>query len=168
METPVNLWLGVVGLGMGAHVASARALVWGAERRVIVEIKLRRLPPSGELGYPLERLRIRSGRQGTDAVVVAWGFHLDPEFVVFRGSNAFVETAPGFSRPEDRGARDLRAALIADGTLAMEDDNVYVFQTDYVFHSSSLAASVILGRAASGPEEWRGAKWTKFADLDSR
>jgi len=132
---------------------------------MIVEIKFRRLPPSGELGYPLERLRIRSGRQGSDAVVIAWGFHLAPEFVVLRGSYAFIETAPAFDRPEDRGARELRDALIADGTLARED-NVYVFQTDYVFHSSSLAASVILGRSASGPEEWRGAKWTKLVDLD--
>ena len=129
-----------------------------------MEIKFRRLPPSGDLGYPLERLRIRSGRQGSDTVVIAWGFHLDPEFVVLRGSYAFIETAPAFDRPEDRGARELRDALIADGTLARED-NVYVFQTDYVFQSSSLAASVILGQTVNGPGEWRDFNGTKLADL---
>ena len=131
-----------------------------------LDTRFRRLPQSGELGYRLEQLRIRSGRQGSDAVVVARGFYLEPEFLVLRGSEAFVETAPAFDRPEDRGARELRASLIADGTLAREGD-VYVFQADYVFHSASLAASVILGRAASGPEEWRDIDRTKLTDFES-
>ena len=133
-----------------------------------MEIKLRRLPPSGELGYPLVRLRITSTRQGTDISVRAVGFHLEPEFLVLRDSEAFVEEAPAFERPEDRGARDLRESLIEDGTLVLRDSpNLYVFQRDYVFHSASLAASVILARAASGPEEWRDASGTKLVDLDS-
>ena len=131
-----------------------------------MEIKFRRLPSSGELGYPLERLYIRSARQGSDAIVMARGFHLNEEFLVLSRSEAFVETAPAFDRPEDRGARELREALIADGTLVRRGD-VYVFQADYVFHSSSLAASVILGRAASGPEEWRDVERVKLVDLDS-
>lgn len=133
---------------------------------MIVEIKFRRLPPSGELGYPLERLALRSMRQGTDVIVTAEGFYLDPEFLVLSGSQAFVEPAPAFERPEDRGARDLREALVADGTL-VQHGPFYVFQRHYVFHSPSLAASVILARAASGPEEWRAQNWTKLVDLDS-
>lgn len=131
-----------------------------------MEIKLRRLPPSGELGYPLERLYLSSGRQGTVVVVNAEGFHLNPEFLVLSGSQAFVEAAPAFERPEDRGARELREALVADGTL-VQHGPIYVFQQDYVFHSPSLAASVILARAASGPEEWRALDWIKLVDLDS-
>ena len=130
-----------------------------------MEIKFRRLPPSGELGYPLERLYIRSMRQGTDVIVTAEGFYLDPEFLVLSGSQAFVEPAPAFERPEDRGARDLREALVADGTL-VQHGPFYVFLRHYVFHSPSLAASVILARAASGPEEWRAQNWTKLVDLD--
>ncbi len=134
----------------------------------IVEIKLRRLPPSGELGYPLVRLRITSTRQGTDVSVRAAGFHLGPEFLVLRDSEAFVEEAPAFDRPEDRGARELRDSLIEDGTLVLRDSlYLYVFQRDYVFHSASLAASVILARAASGPEEWRDVNANKLVDLDS-
>lgn len=133
-----------------------------------MEIKLRRLPPSGELGYPLVRLRITSTRQGTDVSVRAAGFHLGPEFLVLRDSEAFVEEAPAFERPEDRGARDLRDSLIEDGTLVLRDSlYLYVFQRDYVFHSASLAASVILARAASGPEEWRDVNANKLVDLDS-
>ena len=131
----------------------------------IVDIKFRRLPPSGELGYPLERLVLGSMRQGTDVIAEAAGFYLDPEFLVLRGSTAFVETAPAFGRPEDQGARELRDSLIADGVLVQHGPR-YVFQSDYVFHSPSLAASVILARAASGPEEWRDSKWTKLVDLD--
>lgn len=133
-----------------------------------MEIKLRRLPPSGELGYPLVRLRITSTRQGTDVSVRAAGFHLGPEFLVLRDSEAFVEEAPAFERPEDRGARELRDSLIEDGTLVLRDSlYLYVFQRDYVFHSASLAASVILARAASGPEEWRDVNANKLVDLDS-
>ena len=133
---------------------------------MIVEIKFRRLPPSGDLGYPLERLQLVSVRQGTDVSVTAAGFYLEPEFLVLRDSTAFVEPAPAFGRPEDRGARDLREALVADGTLVRHGP-IYVFQQHYVFHSPSLAASVILARAASGPEEWRAQNLTKLVDLDS-
>ena len=132
----------------------------------MVEIKLRRLPPSGELGYPLELLEIVSVRQGTGVGVSARGFYLEPEFLVLSGSQALVDPAPAFSRPEDRGARDLREALVADGTLVQRGP-IYVFRRHYVFHSPSLAASVILARAASGPEEWRVEDRTKLADLDS-
>lgn len=131
-----------------------------------MEIKFRRLPPSGDLGYPLVRLQLHSGRQGTDVIVMAEGFYLEPEFLVLSGSQAFVEPAPAFERPEDRGARELREALVADGTLVRHGP-IYVFQQHYVFHSPSLAASVILARAASGPEEWRTQDWTKLVDLDS-
>ena len=131
-----------------------------------MEIKLRRLPPSGELGYPLVRLHLESTRQGTDVSVRAAGFHLEPEFLVLSGSEAFLEPAPAFGRPEDQGARELRASLIEDGTLVRQGPR-YVFESDYVFHSASLAASVILARAASGPEEWRDGTWTKLVDLDS-
>ena len=131
-----------------------------------MEIKLRRLPPSGELGYPLERLQIDSTRQGTEVSVRAAGFYLEPEFLVLRGSEAFVEPAPAFERPEDRGARELREALIQNETLVRRGPR-YVFASDYLFHSASLAASVILARAASGPEEWRAEDWTKLVDLDS-
>lgn len=128
-------------------------------------IEFRSLSLSGEQGYPLERLKIRAqNRRRDEAVVIAWGFQLAPEFLVLRGSNAFVETAPASEWAGDDGARELREALIADGTLAPED-NVYSFQTDYVFQSSSLAASVILGRTASGPEEWRNINGMKLAEL---
>ena len=130
-----------------------------------VENKLRRLPPSGELGYPLERLEIFSVRQGTDVSVTAYGFYLEPEFLVLRDSQALVQAALAVDRPADRDARKLRNSLVEDGTLIQRGTGRYVFVRDYVFHSVSLAASVILGRSVSGAEEWHGIDGTKLADL---
>ena len=126
-------------------------------------IEFKRLS-SSELGYPLERLRFGSMQQGTGVIVMADGFYLDPEFLVLSGSQAFAEPAPALERPEDQDVRDLREALVADGTFVQEGP-FYVFQQHYVFQSSSLAASVITGRAASGPEGWRDINGTKLADL---
>ena len=130
----------------------------------MVDFAFTRLQSAEKLGYPLARWSIRSGRQGSTAVVVAVALNLDPEFLVLRGSEAFVEISPAFRRDRDRSARELRNSLIDDGTLVLAGD-VYVFQADYVFHSASLAASVILGRAASGPVEWRTTDGTRLSDL---
>ena len=130
-----------------------------------MEIKLRRLSPSGELGYPLVRLRIDSSRYGVDVPVSADGIYLEPEFLVLCWSEVFVEPPPALECREDQGVRELRDSLIEDGTLFQRDACHYVFQRDYVFHSASLAASVILGRSVSGAEEWRDANGSKLADL---
>ena len=124
---------------------------------------------SGEpLQYELQRFRLRSGREGSDAVVVAYGFSLqDKEFLVLRGSEAFVEEGEAFGRsedPADKSTKRARAALIADDTLRREG-RLYEFTRDVVFNSRSLAASVVLGRRASGNEEWRDAEGTKLGDL---
>ena len=116
----------------------------------------RRIGGQPPLWYTLDRWLIRSGRQGSDAVVVARGFHLDREFLVLRGSEAFVETAPALDANLDRekAVREARAELVEHGTWRQEGD-VYVFERDVVFNSPSLAASVILGRSADGLIEWQ-------------
>ena len=129
-----------------------------------MEITIKGLSQSGDLGFRLTRLRIRRPSRYTSAVVVAEGFYLEPEFLVLRDSEAFVETAPAFGETEGWEAFELREALIADGTLAPYA-NVYAFQRDYVFRSVSLAASVILGRSVNGTEEWRDVNGTNLADL---
>ena len=131
---------------------------------MIVETKFRRLSPSEDLGYPLERLQIFSVQRGTGFIVTADGFYLDPEFLVLRGSRAFVEPAPAFGRPEDRDAQELREALVANGTFVRHGP-LYEFQQHYVFQSSSLAASVIVGQTVNGPGEWRDFNGTKLAEL---
>ena len=120
------------------------------------------------LQYELQRLWLRSGREGSDAVVVAYGFSLrGKEFLVLRGSEAFVEEGVAFALaagPADASTKRAREILIADGTLRREG-RLYEFTRDVVFNSPSLAAGVVLGRRASGNEEWRDAEGTKLKDL---
>jgi len=128
-----------------------------------VEMKIRPAAP-GELGYPVAQLTIRAKGRTRTEIVRAWGFDLSHGFLVLRGSEAFIATASKARDAAYAEVQELRDALVADETLRQEVD-VYVFQTDYVFRSSSLAASVILGRTASGPDEWRDANGTSLADL---
>ena len=127
-------------------------------------IEFKRLSPSGEPGYLLERLQIGSAHHKTGVIVVAIGFYLGPEFLVLEESEAFLETVSAFGTADDGDARDLRDSLIEDGTL-VQRGACYVFKGDYVFQSSSLAASVILGRPTIGAEVWRDINGTKLADL---
>lgn len=128
-----------------------------------MEMKIRSTVP-GELGHPLARLAIRAKGRTRIEIVGAWGFDLSHGFLVLRGSEAFIATASKARDAAYAEVRELRDALVADEILRQEVD-VYVFQTDYVFRSSSLAASVILGRTASGPNEWRDENGTTLADL---
>lgn len=129
-----------------------------------MDVAFRRQSRPGDLGYRLTRFEIDSWRRVGDVVVRAAGFYLEPEFLVLQGSESFVEPAPAFKRPEGRGARELRETLIQDGTLVRRGPR-YTFSRDYVFHSASLAASVILGRSVNGADEWRDVNGSTLADL---
>ena len=130
-----------------------------------MDITFRELPQPGDIGYPMTRLEIHMDGEGPKSVLVhAAGFYLDPEFLVLRKSQAFVEMEPGFEHPNDGGTQELRDLLIEDGTLVRRGA-WYVFETDYVFATLSLAAGVVLGRPTSGFEEWRDINNTKLADL---
>ena len=97
--------------------------------------------------------------------VRAFGLYLDPEFLVLEESEVLAETEQVFALPEDSEARDLFDSLVEDGTLVPHGSRLYVFNRDYVFRSPSLAASIILGRVASGADEWRDENVTTLADL---
>ena len=114
------------------------------------------------LAVEFHRWYLNAGRQGTRTKVHAEGFVLSDGFLVLRGSQAFVQEASGFSRPQDKIYRDLRARLVEAGHL-VQDGEVYRFTRDYAFISPSAAATVILARAASGPEEWRDRRGAKMA-----
>ena len=129
-----------------------------------IKVKVEDLEQSGELGFPVVRLRLRRPSLYSNAVVATEGFYLNPGVLVLRDSEAFVETAPAFGEADGWEAFSLREALIADGTLAPHA-NVYAFQCDYVFHSASLAASVVLGRSVNGADEWRDVNGSTLADL---
>ena len=97
--------------------------------------------------------------------VRAFGLYLDPEFLVLEGSEVLAETEQLFALPEGSEARELFDSLIEDGTLLPHGSRRYMFFRDYVFRSPSLAASIILGRESSGPDEWRDGNGITLADL---
>jgi hypothetical protein len=76
----------------------------------------------------------------------------DDGFLVLAGSTArkaATETFPA-------GYRALRDQLIADGQLLDEPSaGQYRFSADVIFASPSAAASIVAGRNASGPLEWK-------------
>ncbi|MBR2413530.1 MAG: GIY-YIG nuclease family protein [Clostridia bacterium] len=77
----------------------------------------------------------------------AKGLLISDGFVVVKGSKVAVNTTPSMS---DNLVK-LRNKLI-DKAIINGD---FIFTTDYVFTSPSLAASVVMGRSANGRTEWR-------------
>lgn len=83
---------------------------------------------------------------------VARGRETDDGFVVLAGSTARKQTSGTFPA----GYRVLRESLIADGRIAEgEGADPYRFTADVAFSSPSAAASIVSGRSASGPIEWK-------------
>ena len=82
--------------------------------------------------------------------VRAQGYESSQGFVVQVGSTAAVESLPSI-QPFTEG---IRKRLIQEKVL-IADEGFLRFSQDYVFSSSSTAASVVLGRSASGPGEWK-------------
>lgn len=74
-------------------------------------------------------------------------------FLVFAGSTAAADSVA--STPTS--VVDLRAALVAARILVSGDDRTgqLVFAQDYVFASSSAAASLVMGLSANGKDAWR-------------
>jgi hypothetical protein len=73
------------------------------------------------------------------------------EWKVFSGSTFRKELTPIV---EKNGRKEIRDNLIHDGILIDNGNENYSLFKDYVFNSSSQAASLILGGQYSGPEVW--------------
>ena len=71
-------------------------------------------------------------------------------FVVLKGSTCRKENV--YSLKRDRVS--LKDKLIKDGILK-ENVDVYIFEEDTIFNSTSQAASIILGAQTSGPQVWK-------------
>ena len=81
-------------------------------------------------------------------------------FLVLKGSLLRKDGTSSF--PERYKA--MRQSLISDGRLADLGDS-YELTDDYLFTSSSTAASVLLGRSANGRTEWRDVSGKPLADI---
>lgn len=87
----------------------------------------------------------------------AKGYSTETGFVVKCGSKLSDDIVAGFKDNYPNAYR-LRKELI--NTIVVEG----VFQEDYEFENASLAASVVLGRNASGPKEWINDAGLKFEE----
>ncbi|MCW5960674.1 MAG: GIY-YIG nuclease family protein [Pyrinomonadaceae bacterium] len=106
------------------------------------------------LGYPLfDQIEKPQKKEilmckGKDAY--SEGEYSEDGLVVFKGSTSnLVETNTIGS-----WVSNLRRKLVEDRILVQEND-VYVFTSDYIFNSPSAAAAVVLARAANGWAEWK-------------
>lgn len=89
-------------------------------------------------------------------VGLAVGYPLDSgAFLVVRGSHASSSPAPNFGSSACSTPRAIRRNLIDAGVLAASDgDGALRFTQDWLFNSSSTAASVVLASSANGNDEW--------------
>lgn len=91
---------------------------------------------------------LESGRRGLQARAKL----VSGEFVVTEGSQASIR----WTSAHTGGYSQLHDELLLAGELkASNDGSTNVFSRNYAFSSPSGAASVILGRPASGPLEWK-------------
>jgi hypothetical protein len=86
--------------------------------------------------------------KGKDAK--AEGDIVDDGFVIFKGSVANKLEA----NTAGSWITGLRAKL-QESKILIEENGVLIFSEDYLFGSSSTAASVVLGRQANGWTEWK-------------
>jgi len=108
------------------------------------------------LGFPIfeeSQKRIENRffckREGIEAE----GEYSEDGMTVFKGSQARLEVTPSINE----SILNLRNALIEQGVIKQEND-VYVFQEDYLFRSPSSAAAIILTINVNGWNAWKNEK----------
>ncbi len=92
----------------------------------------------------------------------AEGYESAQGFVVKGGSTAVKNEKPSIHPYQSK----LRKELLAEGVLE-EDGNVLRLTQDYEFGSPSTAAAVLLGRASSGPNEWKDSQGRKLKEIQA-
>ncbi|WP_027078657.1 GIY-YIG nuclease family protein [Maribacter antarcticus] len=107
------------------------------------------------LGYPIfeEKRKAKSNKElfyCKSKNASAEGELTDDGFLVHKGGQSNMEETRGMNK----WIGILRKRLIAEEILKKEN-NVYVFQQDYIFNSPSAAAATILARSANGWTSWK-------------
>lgn len=95
--------------------------------------------------------------------IKAEGNLIDEGFVVFKGSQAKVVTAPSCHKY----VIDLRELLLESKVIAIEN-GIYKFKEDYIFSSPSTAGSVLLGRSTNGWTKWRNTEGKTLDEVKRR
>lgn len=88
-------------------------------------------------------------------------------FVVLKDSTAALEATDSAHGPKHKYIVEKRDELIRQGVLERKG-GVYIFSQDYLFNSSSIAASVVWGGSVSGPDRWKDAAGRTLNQLQQR
>ena len=86
------------------------------------------------------------------------GYLLPEGFMVLKNSKIAVDTTP--SMPDS--LKNLRKKLIEKEIINSD----FVFLTDYVFTSPSVAAAIVMGRSANGRTEWKTIDNRSIKDIE--
>ena len=88
----------------------------------------------------------------------AKGFLVPDGFMVIKGSKIAKDTAPSIAN----SLLNLRNKLLEKNIINQD----FVFVTDYMFTSPSLAASIVMGRNANGRTEWKNINNKSIKDIE--
>ena len=79
-------------------------------------------------------------------------------FVVIKGSKIAKDTAPSIAN----SLMNLRNKMLEKNIINQD----FVFVTDYMFTSPSLAAGIVMGRNANGRTEWKTINGKSIKDIE--
>jgi hypothetical protein len=88
----------------------------------------------------------------------AKGFLVPDGFMVIKGSKIAKDTAPSIAN----SLVNLRNKMLEKNIINQD----FVFATDYMFTSPSLAASIVMGRNANGRTEWKNIHNKSIKDIE--
>lgn len=88
----------------------------------------------------------------------AKGILVSEGFLVVKNSKIAIDTTP--SMPDS--LIKMRMRLINKGIISSD----FIFLTDYIFTSPSVAASIVMGRSANGRTEWKTADNRNIKDIE--
>jgi hypothetical protein len=88
----------------------------------------------------------------------AKGFLVSDGFMVIKGSKIAKDTAPSIAS----SLVNLRNKMLEKNIINQD----FVFITDYMFTSPSLAASIVMGRNANGRTEWKNINNRSIKDIE--
>lgn len=94
--------------------------------------------------------------------VLAKGSPSTEGFIVYKNSRFVAAPQPSLSESVCKE----RLKMIGDGLLVANGDSL-VLKKDYSFSSSSRAASMVLGRSASGPLEWKTEQGVRLREIEA-
>ncbi len=135
-----------------------------AEMDIFLDRVLRLLPI---MGTSLFSIPLESGKEVREKLVckikglLAYGNRTDNGFVIFKGSQAVLESRKSAGRNRVR-----RQLLIDKGILVLNSDH-YIFDKNHEFTSPSLAAAVIRGGASNGLTAWKNSAGIKLKELEA-